>query len=98
RLGPHRRNAHETEIVAVERLDTPAAWWCAECGYLLPPSARECIDPTNGDPMRRSTEIVAGDPACPHCSKHEWIDFGIVPIAMRVRDEEVDANRIVRVR
>jgi len=89
RLGPHRQHAREES--AVEQLDVPAAWWCGECGYLLPPSARERADATAGDPMRRTPVSERFDAACPSCGEQGWIDLGVVPLAMRIRDEESNA-------
>ncbi|HET6584748.1 MAG TPA: hypothetical protein VFG69_14925, partial [Nannocystaceae bacterium] len=66
--------------------------------YLLPPCAREPADATRGDPMRRASEPTVFDRTCPHCGEHGWIDLGVVPIAMRARDEEMDAARVARTR
>ncbi len=41
-----------------------------------------------GDPMRREPVAPRTDPHCPHCGDPAWIDFRVVPLAMRVRDEE----------
>lgn len=84
RLGPFRGDPGHLDV---EQLDEPAAWWCGTCGYLLPPQARD-VAMLDGDPMRREPTAPPTDPHCPHCGDPAWIDFGVVPLAMRVRDEE----------
>lgn len=96
--GRARVGSHSKHATAVERLPMPAAWWCGTCSYLLPPSAREQGDPTRGDPMRRVSDPQDLDLPCPHCGERAWIDLGVVPIAMRARDEEVEEARIARTR
>jgi hypothetical protein len=93
RLGPFRSPVRVTER-EVEQLPFPAAWWCGECGYLLPPSARSSRDV--GDPMRRA--VLDFDGACPHCGEHGWVDLGVVPLAMRMRDDETALARRARSR
>jgi hypothetical protein len=97
RLGPHRHHGRD-ESQGVERLAVPAAWWCSECGYLLPPSARERSHATDGDPMRREPVSDRFDAPCPGCAEHGWVDLGIVPLAMRIRDDESEALRTGRLR
>lgn len=79
--------------MVVEQLDVPAAWWCASCGYLLPPCAREITSAPAGDPMRGDYEPPCDDRPCPHCDEHAWVDLGVVGLAMRVRDDESAMRR-----
>lgn len=72
----------------IETLPEPAAWWCSHCGYLLPPSDRIDRDATDVDPMRRDPIAPAFTGACPHCRGTAWVDLGVVPLAMRLRDDD----------
>lgn len=86
RLGAFRQHADDER--GIEILPVPAAWWCTKCGYLVTPADREDPDATRGDPMRRDPIGTAFDRPCPHCRERSWIDLGVVPHALRVRDEE----------